>query len=164
VRRRHRERLRRQRRQLVRRALRQHPLDPIGEGPPVGLLIVARDAAGNLEERSPQRVGPVGAEQARRAHARAVVVMVLGAPRGDRRELVEGELDGHVRGAARAVGVGPDPAAARRASPGRRRGEGCGRLPKLRNMARRAEPERWTTPLARRDRRRGEMEIGRGSG
>jgi hypothetical protein len=138
VRHRHRERLRRQRRQLVRRALRQHPLDPIGEGSPVGLLIVARDAAGDLEERCPQRVGPVGAEQerraARRAHARAVVVMVLGATGGrrGRRELVEGELDGHVRGAARAIGVGPDPASAGRASPDRRRGEGCGHLTKLR--------------------------------
>jgi hypothetical protein len=114
----------------------------------------------------------VGAEQERRAagraHARAVVVMILGmigASRSERRrhrELVDGELDGHVRGAARAVGIGPDPAAAGRASPDRRGCEGRGRLPKLREGSEHGEagPERWTTPMMRRC---GEMEVGEGS-
>lgn len=116
----HRGRLR-QRGELVRRALRQHPLDPIGEPSALRVLVAGRYAGRDLEEGAPQRVDPLGAEQERapagRAHARPVVVVVLGAVNGPgggrrgRRELLEGELDRHVGVAARAIGLGPDPAA-----------------------------------------------------
>ena len=65
----------------------------------------------------------------------------LGAGGGCRREGLQGELDGDVRGAARAIGVGVDPGPAG-ASPDGGGGERRRRLPELRDG-----PEHGDAPM-----------------